>query len=258
MLRIRLAEPGHGAEHANGLPPQFDPARHAAQYGADIARDLLDSLLPDRARTIKFRPEIGAEHPVWSEYGLAWLDDPDLQLSEQLQIDLGAWESTEDWASRKPKLNAQGEALLARVRAELPDRYELVDDWRRPPAYAPAMADLRVLISAKDYEETLAFYGELLQLPIAESWDDPDGRGTLFGAASGFIEVFEANEHHPAHAVEGVRLAIEVADAQTIHDRVAARGVAITEAIDDRPWKHRSFTIDDPNGLALTFFNVID
>ena len=59
-------------------------------------------------------------------------------------------------------------------------------------------------------------------------------------------------------AVEGVRLAIEVADAQTIHDRVASRGIAITEAIDDRPWKHRSFTIDDPNGLALTFFNVID
>ena len=86
------------------------------------------------------------------------------------------------------------------------------------------MADLRVLISAKDYEETLAFYGELLELPIADSWDDPDGRGTLFGAAGGFIEVFEANEHHPAHAVEGVRLAIEVADAQTIHDRVASRG----------------------------------
>jgi catechol 2,3-dioxygenase-like lactoylglutathione lyase family enzyme len=120
------------------------------------------------------------------------------------------------------------------------------------------MADLRVLISAKDYEETLAFYRELLELPIADSWDDPDGRGTLFAAAGGFIEVFEANEHHPAHGVEGVRLAIEVADAQTIHDRVASRGISITETIDDRPWKHRSFTIDDPNGLALTFFNTID
>jgi catechol 2,3-dioxygenase-like lactoylglutathione lyase family enzyme len=120
------------------------------------------------------------------------------------------------------------------------------------------MADLRVLISAKDYAETLAFYGDLLELPIAESWDDPDGRGTLYRAAGGFIEVFEPNEHHPSHAVEGVRLAIEVPNAQALHDRVAARGVAITEAIDDRPWKHRSFTIDDPNGLALTFFNVID
>jgi hypothetical protein len=82
MLRIRVAEPGHGADHANGLPPQFDPARHAAQYGADIARDLLDSLLPDRARTIKFRPQIGADHPLWTEEGYHWdVDDPELGLS---------------------------------------------------------------------------------------------------------------------------------------------------------------------------------
>ena len=51
---------------------------------------------------------------------------------------------------------------------------------------------------------------------------------------------------------------MEVPDAQALHDRVVSRGVAITDPIDDRPWKHRSFTIDDPNGLAITFFNVID
>ena len=120
------------------------------------------------------------------------------------------------------------------------------------------MADLRVLISASDYDATLVFYRDLLGFSIAESWDDPDGRGTLFHAADGKIEVFEGNEHHPAHAVEGVRLAIEVSNAQAVHDHVAALGIAFTEPIDDRPWKHRSFTINDPNGLALTFFHVID
>ena len=34
-------------------------------------------------------------------------------------------------AFRRRRLNAEGERLLERVRAELPDRYELVDDWRR-------------------------------------------------------------------------------------------------------------------------------
>jgi len=120
------------------------------------------------------------------------------------------------------------------------------------------MADLRVVISARDYDGTLAFYGTMLGLAIAESWDDPDGRGTVFRAADGMIEVLEANEHHPFHAVEGVRLGIEVPDAQAVHDHVVAQGVALSEAIGDRPWKHRSFTIDDPNGLALTFFHPID
>lgn len=121
------------------------------------------------------------------------------------------------------------------------------------------MADLRVLISAKGYDESLAFYRDALGFEIAEAWDDPDGRGTLFRAADGFIEVFEANAHHPYHEVRGVRLAIEVPDAQAVHDRLVDRGgITITDAIDDRPWKHRSFSIDDPNGLALTFFHVID
>ena len=55
-----------------------------------------------------------------------------------------------------------------------------------------------------------------------------------------------------------MRVAIEVSNAQAVHDHVAALGIPITEAIDDRPWKHRSFTLNDPNGLELTFFHVID
>ena len=40
------------------------------------------------------------------------------------------------------------------------------------------------------YEETLAFYRDGLGLPIAGSWDrNPADRGTIFGAASGLIEV---------------------------------------------------------------------
>ena len=41
-----------------------------------------------------------------------------------------------------------------------------------------------------DYETTVAFYREGLGLPVIEFWDrNPEDRGTLFGAASGLIEV---------------------------------------------------------------------
>ena len=40
------------------------------------------------------------------------------------------------------------------------------------------------------YEETVAFYRDGLELPSIEAWDrTADDRGTLFGAASGVIEV---------------------------------------------------------------------
>jgi catechol 2,3-dioxygenase-like lactoylglutathione lyase family enzyme len=119
------------------------------------------------------------------------------------------------------------------------------------------VADLRVIITASDYFRTLAFYGDVLGLTIHESWDDPDGRGTLFRAADGMIEVFEANAHHPAHRLEGVRLGIQVDDAQALHDRVVEHGITIVESIGDRAWGHRSFTIEDPDGLPLTFFHVL-
>ena len=59
------------------------------------------------------------------------LDAPELGLSEELWRALGAWQSPQDWARTRPKLTPQGAALFERVRAELPDRYDLVDDWRR-------------------------------------------------------------------------------------------------------------------------------
>ena len=40
------------------------------------------------------------------------------------------------------------------------------------------------------YDVTIAFYRDGLDLPVIEAWDrSPEDRGTLFGAASGLIEV---------------------------------------------------------------------
>lgn len=119
------------------------------------------------------------------------------------------------------------------------------------------MGDFRFLLTTNDYAGTLAFYGDTLGLAVHDSWDDPDDRGTVFRAAAGMIEVFEDSPHHPAEAPRGVRVAIEVDDALALEARLRAAGVPITDPLADRPWGHRSFTAEDPNGLPLTFFTVI-
>ncbi len=41
-----------------------------------------------------------------------------------------------------------------------------------------------------NYDTTVSFYRDDLELPVVESWDrSADDRGTLFAAASGIIEV---------------------------------------------------------------------
>ena len=47
----------------------------------------------------------------------------------------------------------------------------------------------RVVVRAKSFERTSRFYGESLALPRLQTWERDDGRGAVFQAGSGAIEV---------------------------------------------------------------------
>lgn len=47
----------------------------------------------------------------------------------------------------------------------------------------------RVVVRAADFERTCRFYGEVLALPRVQSWDRDEGRGALYQAGSGVIEI---------------------------------------------------------------------
>ena len=121
------------------------------------------------------------------------------------------------------------------------------------------MTEIRVLVGSVDFERSSAFYGDLLGFSVAEHWDGPDGRGTLYQAASGgVIEIFEDSPHHPFEPPAGVKVAVEVDDADALYGRLTAAKVEIVDPIDDRSWGHRSFEACDPSGLHLVFFTPSD
>ncbi len=120
------------------------------------------------------------------------------------------------------------------------------------------MGEMRVLVGAKDYAASTAFYGNLLRFPVQEEWDESDGRGTLFATGGGVIEVVEDSPHHPAETPHGVSVAIRVGDVDALHARLVDARVVPTDPLADRPWGHRSFSVHDPSGLALTFFQVLE
>ena len=47
----------------------------------------------------------------------------------------------------------------------------------------------RVVLKAKNFDRSCNFYGEVLALPRLQSWDDEEGRGALFQAGTGAVEV---------------------------------------------------------------------
>ena len=120
------------------------------------------------------------------------------------------------------------------------------------------MTEVRVLVGIDNFERSTAFYSEVLGFPVDEHWDDPDGRGTLFRAATGgVIEIVEDSPHHPAEPASGVTVAVELDDVDAMHDRVVTAGVEVVTTLGDRPWGHRNFEIRDPSGLGLVFFTRI-
>ena len=60
------------------------------------------------------------------------------------------------------------------------------------------MPEFRAAYFPRDYETTLAFYREGLELPVVESWDrGPSDRGTVFEAA--YAAQLHRYYHQPDH-----------------------------------------------------------
>jgi catechol 2,3-dioxygenase-like lactoylglutathione lyase family enzyme len=121
--------------------------------------------------------------------------------------------------------------------------------------YDPAMTEFRVLFTAADYDDTVAFFTDTMELPILRSWDD-HGRGTIISAAGeGQIEIFAGDSS--TATMNGAALAWEVYDIDERCSRLRAAGVEFPSPPADQPWGHRNATMTGPEGLTITLFTVI-
>jgi catechol 2,3-dioxygenase-like lactoylglutathione lyase family enzyme len=118
---------------------------------------------------------------------------------------------------------------------------------------------------ARNYDATVAFYREGLELEVIESWDrGADDRGTLFAAESGGIEVLATPEEGESFGVfdtrppRGAFMVIESRDVETRYERAVAKQLPIKEPLTDQKWGHRSFCVTEPNGLILYFFRDLN
>ncbi len=116
----------------------------------------------------------------------------------------------------------------------------------------------------RDYDTTVSFYRDDLELPVVESWDrSGDDRGTLFAAASGIIEVvFRPDNPSSFHGwddrpPQGAFMVIEVPDVEHAYRRATERHLSIREELTTQPWGHRSFCLREPNGLVIYIYSEV-
>jgi catechol 2,3-dioxygenase-like lactoylglutathione lyase family enzyme len=108
------------------------------------------------------------------------------------------------------------------------------------------------------YEQTVSFYRDRLEQPIVMQWDrSPQERGTVFKLGAGEIEILANAPGKKTIDPQGFEIAIEVEDVDSFYKFIKEKGISFRGEIANKPWGHRAFSINDPDGIKLIFFSVI-
>lgn len=117
---------------------------------------------------------------------------------------------------------------------------------------------LRVVLNVSEFAEVVAFYRDVLDLPVVAGWDrGPRDRGALLQVAEGGI--LEIVGHGPGFRTPryaDLAVAIELADRQRVdamHQRLSGAGASVGTPA-EQVWGHYSLAVRDPVGLEVVLY----
>jgi catechol 2,3-dioxygenase-like lactoylglutathione lyase family enzyme/heme-degrading monooxygenase HmoA len=123
--------------------------------------------------------------------------------------------------------------------------------------------ELRVALTVEEYEDALRFYRDGLGLAVEETWDRPDGKGTVLPAGRATLEVLSTQMAEAVDLVEvgsrvsgRVRLAIQVPDSAAAGKRLVEAGADPVGGPVVTPWGDTNVRVQAPDGMQLTLFTT--
>ncbi len=126
---------------------------------------------------------------------------------------------------------------------------------------AGRIRQLRMVVTAEDYDEAVTFYRDVLGMPEEGAFAAEGGRVTILDGGRATLEITD-----PVHAayidrvevgqrVAGhIRVALEVGDAREATDRAVGAGASVVADPVVTPWNSLNARLDGPGGLQLTLF----
>jgi catechol 2,3-dioxygenase-like lactoylglutathione lyase family enzyme len=124
--------------------------------------------------------------------------------------------------------------------------------------------ELRLVVTAPDYDEALAFYRDVLGLPVRAVFESPGGHVTLLDAGRATLELMDdanaqyVDEVEVGRRVAGhVRVAFEVEDAAGGTAAAEAAGASVLAQPRRTPWNSLNARLEAPGGLQLTLFEEL-
>lgn len=113
----------------------------------------------------------------------------------------------------------------------------------------------RFIFWPKDYQESIDFYKQDLALPLLSDWDrGPGNKGTIVDGGSGQIEILDIKPGKEVINPKGFEIYIEVPDVDEYYEYIKGKSIPILGELVVKPWGDKTFSIHDPNGIKLIFF----
>ena len=129
----------------------------------------------------------------------------------------------------------------------------------------PAVHELRLVVTADDYDEALRFYRDVLGLPERAAFASPGGRVAILEAGRATLELTDPthaayiDEVEVGRRVAGhVRVALAVDDAERATAVLARAGADVIAPPTRTPWNSLNARLEGPAGLQLTLFSESD
>jgi predicted enzyme related to lactoylglutathione lyase len=122
--------------------------------------------------------------------------------------------------------------------------------------------EMRLVVTAEDYDEAIHFYRDVLGLPERASYASPDGRVAILEAGHATLEIADPGQAAFIDRVEvgrrvagHIRVAFEVADSTATSAVLAAGGAVVVAPATRTPWQTMNARLEGPAGLQLTLFS---
>ena len=119
----------------------------------------------------------------------------------------------------------------------------------------------RVALRARRFDDTCRFYSEILDLPRLRSWEGKDGRGALFQAGPGVVEVRgrtregERDEREHSYDYQGPEqkmvLTLLVPSAEAAYERLLLNNRNIPGGLVTQGDGSLAFLTHDPDGIKV-------
>jgi catechol 2,3-dioxygenase-like lactoylglutathione lyase family enzyme len=124
---------------------------------------------------------------------------------------------------------------------------------------------LRLVVTADDFDEALAFYRDTLGMAELQAFSGQGGRVAILDAGRATLELADPRHADYVDEVEvgrriagHLRVALEVGDAASVTRAAQEAGARVIVEPVETPWRSLNARLEAPAGLQLTLFSELD